>query len=1038
MLTLRGHLEESHTSCNEDGAAVEDQRVTQVPSAPARPVTRMADFTALCAERAGHPFAGPAELHDWSVCQAPEFWRALLDWSGLPWSGSAEKVLVGEDVESARFFPDLLLNHAEALLRPIPGVDDDTPALTSLHRDRPAERFTRGQLRERVRATATAFARNGLGVGDRVVAVAANNATTAVAGLAVTALGATLATASPDVAVPALLGRFEQVDPSLLLIDRTLVPGDADAQAAALVVGLPTVRAIVVLDDLALPAESAVPVVRLSALVDAAAGAPPAAWPRLPFDHPLFVLFSSGTTGPPKPIVHGAGGTVLEHVKELGLHTDLGPSDTLYFHASTTWMVWNWLLSGLACGAHVVTYDGPILGPDTLWRLVAEEGVTVLGTSPAYLQLCQDAGYRPRTEFDLSTLKSVLCTGSVLHEWQYDWVAEAVGPVPVQSVAGGTDIIGCFLMGHPELPVRKGRSQVRSLGMDVAAVDEHGHELVGRIGDLVCRKPFPSRPVGFLRDPDGSRFHQAYFVDHPGMWTHGDLIDFDTDGTARLHGRSDGVLNVNGVRIGPSEIYRTLRGLPEIAESMVVEQRDPNRAGPTRMVLLVRLAEGATLDAALDRAIRRVLREQNSAAHVPSLVVAVSELPTTHNGKPSERAARDAVNGDRVANESALRNPESLAAITRAVRERGRPVPAPRSETATAGHATAVPPAAASTSAAPLGPSPAAPRSPEQLDAVEVDEDTLRAVLALLEEHLNLADIDPTDDFFDLGGSSALLVHILGRVKVGLGADVDIREFLARPTPEGLARAVVSARRAGASTVKLLRPGQGRPVYLLCDVLGQLNSFHTLVSRLDTDRPVYGLAPDVSREDGSRRSIAEVAVDVTEQLAQAHPEGAFSLLGYSFGGLVAYEAANHLAGRGREIAYLGLIDVASPEAVLSPAEIRAKRWSQRLDKVKADAPGAAVRFARRRLGRPVENDVQGDPEMANYQQVFDAHLPARYRGAVVYYEAEEQLPMVGSQLAVWKRSAPNMLVTSIPGNHESLLAEPAVTTVAARISATLR
>uniref|UniRef100_UPI001C692B5A thioesterase domain-containing protein n=1 Tax=Pseudonocardia pini TaxID=2758030 RepID=UPI001C692B5A len=368
--------------------------------------------------------------------------------------------------------------------------------------------------------------------------------------------------------------------------------------------------------------------------------------------------------------------------------------------------------------------------------------------------------------------------------------------------------------------------------------------------------------------------------------------------------------------------------------------------------------------------------------------------------------------------------------------------PCPRVRGAGAG-----PPRRAGRSAADADPAPApqslsaavaVPRSLAELDAVEVDERTLEAVLALLREHLNLADVQPEDDFFDLGGSSAVLVHILGRVKVLLGADVDIREFLARPTPLGLARAAVSARQAGTSAVRLLRPGQGRPVYLLCDVLGQLNSFHTLVQRLGTERPVYGLAPAVSRADGSRRSISEVAADVTEQLAQAQPTGEFSLLGYSFGGLVAYEAAHRLSGRGREIAYLGLIDVASPEAVLSPAEIRAKRWSQRLDKVRADAPGTAVRFARRRLGRPVADDTQVDPELAGYQQVFDTHLPARYHGAVVYYEAEEQLPVVGSQLAVWKRSAPNMLVTSIPGDHESLLAEPAVTAVAARISATLR
>ncbi|WP_181784806.1 AMP-binding protein, partial [Pseudonocardia pini] len=437
---------------------------------------------------------------------------------------------------------------------------------------------------------------------------------------------------------------------------RTLVPGDADALVEAVLAGLPTVRTLVLLDALPLPATGAVPVVRLADLVAAAEGLPAAEWPRLPFDHPLFVLFSSGTTGPPKPIVHGAGGSLLEDVKEQQLHSDLGPGDVMYFHATPTWMVWNWMLPALAGGIHLVAYDGPIVGPQTLWTIVAEQGVTALGTSPAYLQLCQDSGYRPRAEFDLGHLRSILCTGSVLHEWQYDWVADAVGELPLQSVAGGTDIMGCFLVAHPDVPVRPGRSQARSLGMDVVAVDAEGRELVGEIGDLVCRKPFPSRPVGFLRDPDGTRFHEAYFVDHPGMWTHGDLVDFEPDGTSRLHGRTDGVLNVNGIRIGPSEIYRTLGGLPEIAEAMALEQRDPHR-----MVLLVRLAEGAVLDSTLDRTIRRVLREQNSAAHVPSLVVAVDDFPVTHNGKPSERAARDAVNGDRVGNESALRNPQCLA-----------------------------------------------------------------------------------------------------------------------------------------------------------------------------------------------------------------------------------------------------------------------------------------------------------------------------------------------------------------------------------------
>ena len=256
-------------------------------------------------------------------------------------------------------------------------------------------------------------------------------------------------------------------------------------------------------------------------------------------------------------------------------------------------MMWNWQLSALAVGAHVVLYDGPVPGPETLWELVAEHGVTVFGTSPAYLQLCQDAGYRPADAVDLSRLRAVLSTGAVLHDWQFDWVADAVGPVPLQSISGGTDIIGCFVLGYPELPVpprpqpdaqpgpgrRRGRRGRRARSS-------------GEVGELVCRNPFPSRPLGFLRDPDGARFHDSYFAEHPGMWTHGDLIEFDPDGSARLHGRSDGVLNIDGVRIGPSEIYTVLRGVPEIADTMAVEQRDPGRPGGTRMVLLVVLRPG--------------------------------------------------------------------------------------------------------------------------------------------------------------------------------------------------------------------------------------------------------------------------------------------------------------------------------------------------------------------------------------------------------------------------------------------------------------
>jgi len=694
--------------------------VTRVDPGPGTP--QLAEFRARCAEVAGARLDDPGALHAFSVEHPEEFWRTLLTWSDLPWSGSADVVLSGGDVETARFFPDVQLNYAEALLRPLPGHDDDRPALTSVHAGRPAERFTRAQLRARVQQTAAALADAGLRAGERMILIAPNAAGAAIAVLAGAAVGAAVSTATPDMGAAALLGRFEQVEPVLLLLDRA---GMAEETVHALLAGLPSLRRLLVLDDLPLPVEG-VPAGRLAELC-AAATAASTVWERRPFDTPLFVMFSSGTTGAPKAIVHGAGGTLLEHVKEHRLHGDLGPEDTLYFHTTTAWMMWNWQLSALAVGAHIVLNDGPVVGPETLWDLVAEHGATVFGTSPAYLQLCQDTGYRPAEAVDLSRLRAVQSTGAVLHEWQFDWVADAVGPVPLQSISGGTDIIGCFVLGSPESPVRPGRCQTRSLGLDVVAVDEDGHEVVGEVGELVCRRPFPSRPLGFLRDPDGARFHASYFAEHPGMWTHGDLIEFDTEGSARLHGRSDGVLNIDGVRIGPSEIYTVLRGLPEIADALAVEQRDHDRLGASRMVLLTVLKPGVQFDDGLARTIRRTLRRELSAAHVPSLVAPVPELPMTHNGKRSERAARDAVNGDPVVNATALRNPDCLVRIRAAVA------------------APAVP-----LVEAPPGTDAGAPAA---------------AVLAGARrpwcEVLDVREADPDDHFFDQGGTSRQVMSLL-------------------------------------------------------------------------------------------------------------------------------------------------------------------------------------------------------------------------------------------------------------------------------------
>src|SRR4051794_33986060 len=531
------------------------------PAAAAAPrlAAQVADFRGRAEAVAGRALPTAVALHEWSVASYRDFWRTFLDWSGLVWEGSAQPVCTSDDVEAARFFPEVRLNYAENALRTLGGTGDDAPALTSVHGDGSVERFTRGELRVAVRRTSRVLHDLGVGPGGTVVAIGPNSAPVVIGALAVAGLGATLSTATPDMGPSTLLGRFGQVRAATALIDRTGLAKDGagpDDVLRALLEGLPTVRRVLLLDDDPLPALDGVSVARLRDLV---AAVPPddegPAWPRQPFDAPLWVMFSSGTTGPPKAMVHGAGGALLEHVKEHRLHVDLRPGDTLYFHTTTAWMMWNWQLSALAVGAHVVVYDGPVAGPETLWRLVAEHGVTVLGTSPAYLQLCQDEDHRPRDTFDLSAVRAVLSTGAVLHEWQFDWVADAVGDMPLQSISGGTDIIGCFVLGHPELPVRPGRCQSISLGLDVAAFDEDGRAVLGDVGELVCRNPFPSRPTGFLDDPDSERFHTAYFSQHPGVWTHGDHIGIDPDGTSRLYGRSDGVLNIDGIRIGPSEIY---------------------------------------------------------------------------------------------------------------------------------------------------------------------------------------------------------------------------------------------------------------------------------------------------------------------------------------------------------------------------------------------------------------------------------------------------------------------------------------------------
>ena len=603
-----------------------------------------------------------AALHRWSIEQRPAFWQTVADTFHVRWHTPPTQVL-NEDMQmpDAQWFAGSTLNVAEHLLQ----RRDDRTAIVALREDGSRSSFTHHQLAVEVAGLQQALQAAGIEPSDRVAAVMPNTWETLVAMLACTSLGAVWSTSSPDFGLHGIIDRFGQIQPKMLIacagydyagkhIDMVEKINQVCAQLPALeqLLVVPYTRAQTTADEFTAP--------RVSLWQDFYQPGGEPRFASLPFDHPLYILYSSGTTGVPKCIVHRAGGVLLQHLKEHGLHNDLKADEVLFYYTTCGWMMWNWLVSGLAVGATLLLYDGSPFhpGPERLLDLIDAEGIHVFGTSAKYLAALEQHGLTPAKSHALHSLRMILSTGSPLSPHSYDYVYREIKPdLCLASMSGGTDIVSCFVLGNPTLPVRRGQIQCKGLGMAVEVWNEHGQPIVGEKGELVCTRHFPSMPLGFWNDDDGSRYREAYFSLFPGVWAQGDYAEQCASGGLIIHGRSDAVLNPGGVRIGTAEIYRQVEKIEQVVESVAIGQQ---WQGDVRVVLFVRLREGLQLDEALRQRIRQVIRQYTTPRHVPAVIAQVSDIPRTLSGKLVELAVRNVVHGLPVKNTDALANPEAL------------------------------------------------------------------------------------------------------------------------------------------------------------------------------------------------------------------------------------------------------------------------------------------------------------------------------------------------------------------------------------------
>ena len=634
-----------------------------VPSAERVAASHMSQFMARVAERYSIS-ADYATLLRWSIEHRDRFWSDLHEFAAVEPSTPAQETCRGEGMLGTTWFPGMTLNYARHMLR---HTGDEPAILFENELERRAE-FTRNQLRDAVARCAAALRNTGVRRGDRVVGYMPNIPETVIAMLAAATLGAIWSSCSPDFGVRGVLDRFGQIEPSVLILaDGYTYNGKRFStieRAVEILPDLTGVKRVVVVPNVDETPD-------LTGLSDAvlwadylgSGPAPHLSFEELPFDHPLFIMYSSGTTGAPKCIVHGHGGTLLQHQKEHLLHCDIHTGENVFYFTTCGWMMWNWLVSALGCGATISLYEGSPAHPDLqrLWSFAERTRINVFGTSPKFLAACQNAGRRPGAEHDLSALRAVLSTGSPLSEELFAWCYKNVkSELQLSSICGGTDIISCFILGNPVLPVYAGEIQCRGLGMDVQAWNDSQQPVIGEKGELVCVSPFPSQPVAFWNDPDGRKYREAYFEHYSGkcVWRHGDFIEISEHGGVIVYGRSDATLNPGGIRIGTAEIYRVVENLPEVVDSIVVGKRTAD--DDVEIALFLVLREGATLDEPLEARIRSQIAASATRRHLPRYIRQVTDIPHTISGKKVELAVQRMLHGEAVTNRDALANPEAL------------------------------------------------------------------------------------------------------------------------------------------------------------------------------------------------------------------------------------------------------------------------------------------------------------------------------------------------------------------------------------------